>query len=273
VAQVDGRSGRPASGIVWGPGLVLTADHVLADEDNIVVTAPPGPFKATIVGRDAGTDLALLRAEGIRAAAAPRGKSADLRPGHLVLALGNPGQHQVTIGVVSGSSGGWRSWRGGERRQLIQTTAQLLPGFSGGPLVSADGLVVGINSWTFGRGIPMAIGVDTAEKVAASLRDHGRIRRPYLGLGTQRVKLTAEFQNLGQETGLLVVTIEPGGAAAQAGIMQGDIIVTIKGDKVWELEGLFGAIQTLEVGSPYPFGVIRAGELKEIMVAPGERPK
>ena len=274
VAQVDGRGGRPASGIVWDKDLVLTADHVLEDEENIVVTAPPGPLKATVVGRDRGTDLALLRAEGIKAAAAPRGRSSDLRPGHVVLALGNPGQWQATLGIVSGFGSSFRSWRGGEPQHLIQTTAPLLPGFSGGPLVDAEGRVVGINSWNFGRGIPMAIGIDTAAKVAESLQAHGRVRRPYLGLGSQPVRLSDELQSrLGQQTGMVVVTVEPDGPAARAGLMQGDIIATIKGDKVGQLEGLFGALQSLEVGAPYPFGVIRAGELKEITVTPGERPR
>jgi S1-C subfamily serine protease len=272
VAQVDGRGGRPASGIVWAPGLVLTADHVLEDEDNIVVTAPPGPFRATILGRDRPTDLALLRVDGIRANPAPRGRSQMLRPGHLVLALGNPGQHQLTFGMVSGFSG-VGSWRGGGRVLLMQTTAQLLPGFSGGPLVDSQGQVVGVNSWNFGRGIPLAIGIDAAESVAQSLQEHGRIRRAYLGLGSQRVALPPELQNqLGQQTGLLIVSIESGGPAARSGLLQGDTIVTLKGDKIGELEGLFGALQTLEVGVAYPFGIVRAGELKEITVTPGERP-
>ena len=274
VAQVDGRRGRPASGIVWGDNLVLTADHVLEQEEDIVVTAPPGAFKASIVGRDPGTDLALLRAEGIRAAAAPRGRSSDVRWGHLVLAVGHAGDLQVTLGIVSGfSSSIFRSWRGGDPQQVIRTTAELLPGFSGGPLVDAEGRVIGINSWRYGNGVPLALGIDTAEKVAESLRAHGRIRRPYLGLGSQPVALNDELRNrLGQDTGLMLVTLEPNGPAAKAGLLQGDTIVTIRGDKVGQLDGLFGALQALEVGSPYPFGVVRAGELREIMVTPGEHP-
>ncbi|HEV3461633.1 MAG TPA: trypsin-like peptidase domain-containing protein [Candidatus Dormibacteraeota bacterium] len=272
IVRVDARQGRPATGIIWADNLVLTADHVLEHEDAIQVTGSQTAVKAAVAGRDPGTDLALLRTEGLKGAPAPRGRSTDIRPGHLVIALGQPGDLQVTFGIVSGLSGSFRSWRGGQVEHLIQTTAELLPGFSGGPLVDVDGRVIGINSWNFGRGISRAVPVETAERVAESLKTHGRIRRAYLGLGAQPVRLSqALASQVGQESGLLIVTVEAGGPAQTAGLLQGDTIVTIDGDPVRQLDELFGKLAALEVGSAHRLGVVRAGDRKDIAITVGER--
>src|SRR5438132_13243563 len=202
VVRVDARGGRPASGIIWADNLVLTADHALEQEDTVQVTGATATVKATIAGRDPGTDLALLRAEGLNGVPAPRGRSTDIRVGQVVLAIGPPGELQVTVGIVRGLSGAFRSWRGGQAERLIQTTAELLPGFSGGPLLDADGRVIGINSWNFGRGISRAIPIEAAATVAENLQTHGRIRRAYLGIGTQPVRLAETLRSkLGQESG------------------------------------------------------------------------
>jgi len=272
VVRVDARGGRPASGIIWADNLVLTADHVLEREDTVQVTGATATVKATIVGRDPGTDLALLRAEGLNGVPAPRGRSTDIRVGQVVLAIGQPGELQVTVGIVSGLSGAFRSWRGGQAERLIQTTAELLPGFSGGPLVDAEGRVIGINSWNFGRGVSHAVPLETADRVAESLRTHGRIRRAYLGLGAQPVRLSERLaKQLGQESGLLVVTVEAGGPAQTAGLLQGDTIVTLDGDPMRHLDELFGKLGALEVGSAHRLGVVRAGERKDVAVTVGER--
>ena len=272
VVRVDARRGRPATGIIWADDLVLTADHVLEQEDAIEVTGSTTTVKASIAGRDPGTDLALLRTEGLNGVPAPRGRSTDIRAGHIVIAIGQPGELEVTVGIVSGLSGSFRSWRGGQVERLIQTTAELLPGFSGGPLVDADGRVIGINSWNFGRGVSRALPVETAERVAESLRTHGRIRRAYLGVGAQPVRLSEILaKQLGQESGLLVVTVEPGGPAQKAGLLQGDTIVTVDGDPVRHLDELFAKLGALEVGSAHRLGVVRAGERKDVAITVGER--
>src|SRR5256712_1986805 len=272
VVRIDARRGRPATGIIWADNLVLTADHVLEQEDTIQITAATTTVEASIAGRDPGTDLALLRVEGLNGVSAPRGQFADIRLGQVVLAIGRPGELQVTLGIVSGLWGSFRSWRGGQVERLIQTTAGLLPGFSGGPLVDADGGVIGINSWNFGRGVSRAVPLETADRVAESLRTHGRIRRAYLGLGAQPVRLSERLaQQLGQDSGLLVVTVEAGGPAQTAGLLQGDTIVTLDGDPLRHLDELFGKLGTLEVGSAHGLGVVRAGERKDVAVTVGER--
>lgn len=272
VVQVDGRRGRLASGVVWADNLVLTADHVLEHEDHIGVAVGAAAVKASIVGRDSGTDLALLKTEGLKAPAAARGGSTDSRSGQIVLALGRPGGLRVTVGIISGMTEAFRSWRGGETERLIQTTAALLPGFSGGPLIDAGGRVIGINSWNFGGGVSRALPVETAERVAESLKTHGRIRRAYLGLGMQPVRLIEALKSqLGQDSGLLVVTVEPGGPAARAGMLQGDTVVAFDGTAVRELDEVFRALQGLAVGSSHTLRVARAGELKDLTVTTGER--
>src|SRR6267143_2255738 len=274
IVRVDARQGRPATGIIWSDNLVLTADHVIEHEDTIQVTGAQTTVKAAVAGRDPGTDLALLRTEGLAGVPAPRGRSTEVRPGQLVIALGQPGDLQVTFGIVSGLSGSFRSWRGGQVEHLIQTTAELLPGFSGGPLVDAEGRVVGINSWNFGRGVSRALPVETAEKVAESLRTHGRIRRAYLGVGVQPIRLTEALAGqLGQESGLLIVTVEPDGPAHKGGLLQGDTLVTVDGDPLFgRLDGLFAVLRAFEVDSTHPFGVVRAGEIQEVAVTLGEAP-
>src|SRR2546423_13402084 len=144
LVRVDARGGRPATGIIWADNLVLTADHVIEADDNIVVTGAPTTVKASLLGRDRTTDLALLRTEGLRGASVPRGRSADLRTGHIVLALGGTiGEQQVTMGIVTGSSGEFRSWRGGEGPFPVLTPAAGVPGVSLRPPVRVGGRVGG----------------------------------------------------------------------------------------------------------------------------------
>src|SRR5260370_4148565 len=125
LVRVDARGGRPATGIIWADNLVLTADHVIEADDNILVTGAPTTVRASVVGRDRGTDLALLRTVGLRGAPAPRGRSADIRTGHLVLALGGTiGQQRVPLGVVSRFSGEFLSGRGAQRLLLVRRTGR-----------------------------------------------------------------------------------------------------------------------------------------------------
>jgi S1-C subfamily serine protease len=272
VVRINARRGRAGSGIVWGDNLVVTADHVVENEDEIQVTAGDTTVKATVVGRDPGSDLAVLRADGLTAPAFPRGSSADLKIGNLVLAIGVPNGLQATMGMVSSLGASWRNWRGGDLDRVIQSDTTLYPGFSGGPLVDADGRVVGLNSWHYGRGISVSIPIEAATRIVDSLKTHGRIKRPYLGIGTQPVRLAdAVKAKVNQESGLLVLSVEPDSAAAKGGVLQGDIIVAISGTPTTHLNELFTAIRQLEVGSAQTLRVVRAGETKDIKVTVGER--
>jgi len=271
VVRVDARRGRAGTGIVWDAGLVLTANHVVEQEDDIQVVADDKSAKATLVGRDPATDLALLKVEGLSAPAMPRGKVDELRPGQIVLAIGRPGSLKATFGTISAVSSSWRGWRGSEIEHLIQTNAPLYPGFSGGPLVDVDGRAIGMNSWVFGRGDGRAIAMDVAERVIASLKADGRIRRPYLGIGTQEVALPEPVKaKAKQDSGLLIVAVEPQSPADKAGLMQGDTLVALNGTTTSSLEDLYTGLRKAKVGATQTVRVVRAGELKELQVTVGE---
>ena len=271
VVRVDARRGRAGTGIVWDTGLVLTANHVVEQEEDIEVVVDDKSAKASLVGRDPATDLALLKVDGLSAPAMPRAKVSDLKPGQIVLAIGRPGSLKATFGTISAVSSSWRGWRGSEIEHLIQTNAPLYPGFSGGPLVDADGRAVGMNSWVFGRGDGRAIAMDVAERVVESLRADGRIKRPYLGIGTQQVPLPdAVKARVNQDSGLLIVAVEPQSPADKAGLMQGDTMVALNGTVTSNLEDLYAGLRKIKVGATQTLKVIRAGELKEIAVTVGE---
>jgi S1-C subfamily serine protease len=271
VVRVDARRGRAGTGIVWDKDLVLTANHVVEQEEEIEVVVDGKGTKATLAGRDPATDLALLKVVGLSAPAMPRAKVEGLKPGQIVLAIGRPGSLKATFGTISAVSSSWRGWRGSEIEHLIQTNAPLYPGFSGGPLVDVEGRAVGMNSWVFGRGDGRAIAMDVAERVVASLQSDGRIKRPYLGIGTQEVNLPDTVKSrANQATGLLVVTIEPQSPADKAGLMQGDTLLALDGTVTANLEDLYAGLRKIKVGSTQTIKVVRAGELKEIQITVGE---
>jgi len=274
VVRVDARRGRAGTGIVWDNGLVLTANHVVEQEDEIQVVVDDKSTKATLVGRDPATDLALLKVEGLSAPAMARAKVEDLKPGQIVLAIGRPGSLKATFGTISAVSSSWRGWRGSEIEHLIQTNAPLYPGFSGGPLVDVDGRAVGMNSWVFGRGDGRAVAMDVAERVVASLKADGRIRRPYLGIGTQEVALPEPVKaKAKQDSGLLIVAVEPQSPADKAGLMQGDTLVALNGTTTSSLEDLYSGLRMAKVGATQTVRVVRAGELKDLQVTVGEAGK
>jgi len=271
VVRVDARRGRAGTGIVWDSGLVLTANHVVEQEEDIEIVVDGKSAKASLVGRDPATDLALLKVDGLSAPAMPRAKVSDLKPGQIVLAIGRPGSLKATFGTISAVSSSWRGWRGSEIEHLIQTNAPLYPGFSGGPLVDADGRAVGMNSWVFGRGDGRAIAMDVAERVVESLRAEVRIKRPYLGIGTQQVPLPdAVKARVNQDSGLLIVAVEPQSPADKAGLMQGDTLVALDGTVTSNLEDLYAELRKTKVGATQTVKVVRAGEVKEIAVTVGE---
>jgi S1-C subfamily serine protease len=273
VVGVNGRHGKGASGIVWDKGLVLTADHVLETDEGITVTDGSAEHPATIAGRDGASDLALLRVEGLGAAAALRGAS-PVKVGNIVLTVGRPRGLEVTLGVVSSVDAQFRGWRGGGLDGMIQTDAPLNQGFSGGPLIDPSGAVVGVNSWYYGRGTTRALPLEAAARVAASLAEHGRVRHAYLGVGAQPVYLDEKAKAAsGQDSGLMVISVETGSPAAAAGLSQGDVIVSLGGHTTARMRDLYVALRKVDAGSDQAARVVRAGDVKDIKVTLGERPE
>lgn len=276
VARVEARRRLPASGIVWSAdGVVVTAHHVIERDEGITVGFDDGEsVPATLVGRDPSTDLAVLRASATGLTPGEWSASDGLRVGHLALAIGRPGRSvQATLGIVSALAHGWRSPTGGRLDPYMQTDVAMYPGFSGGPLVDAGGKVIGLNTTALHRGINVAIPAETVRRVVETLLAHGRIQRGYLGVGTQPVRLPeALARSAGQETGLLVVSVEPGSPAEVAGLLLGDTIVALAGQPVRYLDDLLAALPGDQVGVEATARILRGGEVREVGVTIGERP-
>jgi S1-C subfamily serine protease len=278
VVRVEARRRLPASGIIWSSdGVIATAYHVVERDENISVGLPDGQsVPATLVGRDPTTDLAVLRAQVPTTSGAVPPTWADpdkLSVGHLVLALGRPGRTaQATLGIVSALGESWRTPAGGRIDRYLQTDVVMYPGFSGGPLVDAAGQVLGLNTSALLRGISLTVPTPTLSEVVQTLLTHGRVRRGYLGVGAQPVRLPAGLgQQLGQETGLLLVSVEPGSPADQGGLLLGDTIVALDGQPIRHMDDLLALLSSDRVGETMPVRIVRGGQVQELQVVVGER--
>ena len=283
IVTVAARPRQSASGILWrtdsGEIIIVTADHVVEREDDITIAFGDGrEAKAQLIGRDPSTDLAALRvsAADLGADATPIEVAGDAKVGHLVLAIGRPGSSglRASMGVVSAVDGPRRSWRGGELEGIVYADLTLYPGFSGGPLINLAGQVVGLNSSRLTRESSTAIPVATVKRVVGSLLTHGRIKRGYLGVGTQQLPLPAALaQKAGvtQDTALLVVSVEEGSPAEQGGLLLGDIIVALGGQPVFDAQTLRAQLGGDRVGQPLAIKIIRGGEPQDVTVTVGER--
>ncbi len=275
IVRVEGRRRLPATGIVWSAdGLIVTAHHVVEQDENIGIGLPDGrSVTATLVGRDPTTDLALLRAQ-VDGLAVPEWVSGEaLHVGHLALALGRPGQSvMATLGIVSALKKDWRTPAGGQLDYYLQTDALMYPGFSGGPLVSAGGKFLGLNTSAMLRDITLSIPAGTISRVADVLLRHGRVRRGYLGVGAQTVRLPkAVGEQVGQETGLLLGSVEAGSPAERSGLFMGDTLLSLDGQRTAHLDDLLAALSGDRVGKTVPVRLLRGGQLTEVNVLVGEQ--
>ncbi len=290
VVAVHARRRIPASGVCWREGVVVAAHHTLEREEGITITRPDGTTTAAeLAGRDPAPDLAVLRLEGAAAEAGPsasagsalvpaeRGDSAALRAGNLVLALGRPWSHGVTaaLGVVSAVRGEWRTARGGRIDRLIRLDIAVHDGFSGGPLVDAAGRVLGVNTSALARGGALTIPESTVDRTVEQLLAHGSVRRGYLGVAMQTVRLPEPLRRsagVPVGSGALVVHVEEGSPAARGGILLGDVLVAIAGEPIGDPGDLPGLLGPERVGQDVAVTLIRGGRAQDVTVHVGERP-
>jgi S1-C subfamily serine protease len=273
---VDARRRYPASGIAYGPDLVLTADHVVTrDEDLSVVGADGKSLAATVAGRDPGSDLAVLRLAEKSLAAA---NIADGLPkvGALVLAVGRPNKAglQASWGIVTAIGGPARTGRGGLLDEFIQTETVSYPGFSGGPLINTEGQILGLNTSGLAHGTALTIPVKVAWRIADALAKYGSVKRGYLGVRTQTVSLPEASQKSlkrVQSQGLLVLWLEEGGPAEKAGVLVGDILVGVAGQQVSDPDDLFSALNSETVGKTIAIDILRGGKPETVNVTVAER--
>jgi len=273
VFGVNARTRLGSTGVHWRSGLIVTANHTVRVDEDITVTRPDGrAIAATVAGRDPAIDIAVLKVDAPDVAVADLGESNAVRVGHLVLAVGRG--PCASWGVVSaiGEGRGPRSAGGA----LFSLDLTLYPGFSGGPLVNAQGQVIGVNSSGTSRHLQLAIPSAAVTRVVDELVRRGRLARPYLGVGTQPVSLPESLRqrfNLEQPTAVIVVAVQPSSPAASAGLLMGDIIVSLGGTSITDPGDLASVLRPDHVGEEMTVSVLRGGEPRDIRITVGERPR
>jgi len=267
------------SGVVIAPdGYILTNDHVVHNAKHLTVTLTNGTtLGATVVGTDPATDLAVIRADGANLPYATLGNSASLRVGQLVIAIGNPFGFQSTVstGVVSALGRSLRSQQGRLIENIVQHTAPLNPGNSGGPLVDSRGRIVGINTAIImiAQGIGFAISSDTAKWVVSQLLVHGRVRRGYLGIAARQRPVSRRllrFHGLKGDMAVEVVSVASDSPAERGGVQTGDLIVAIGGQAVSSVDDLHRFLSEGLIGELVNLSLVRGKEKLEVKVAPIE---
>lgn len=262
IVAVEARARLGSTGFYVRPNLVLTADHALESDDVEIVAAGGKTESGTIVGRDPSTDLALVRtvSPGVPLSFA---SNEGLRVGAIVLAVArdDDGDLAASMGVLSAVGGPWRTWHGGEIDRFVRPDLSLYPRFAGSPLLDVDGAVLGLNTGGLSRRQLLSVPASTIERVVdALLARGGRIPRGYLGVHLQAIP-----------SGVIILGIEPGGPADRGGLIVGDVITTLGGEKVQDVADVHGRLGPGSVGATLPVDVLRGGAPVTVNVAVAER--
>jgi S1-C subfamily serine protease len=278
VVAIYGRRWMPSSGIQWRKGVIVTAHHTIRRDEYITVAVDVGKtVKASVAGRDPSTDLAILKLPEGTSLALPAFGDAPVKLGHFALALGRSRSSTLvaSAGIVGGLSGEWQPRRGGRVDQHIRLDLELYPGFSGGPLVSAQGKVIGINTRGLARGRGVTIPNATVNRVVDELLEKGHIARPYLGLAMQPVAVPEALRTKVKDasSALLVVHVEKAGPAEKAGIQLGDIIAEFHGKASQDTSDILDLLGKLNVGDTIKATVLRGGAPVTVTIKLEDRPR
>jgi S1-C subfamily serine protease len=274
IVQVHGRR-RPASGVVFRDGLVLTTTRALGRDDGLSVrTADGRSVEAELAGWDPATTLVLLKVGNLGAAAVTPAVKAP-RVGHLAIAVGRSWSNALTAttGIISVIGGPLATGRGRTIDRVIRTSAPMHSGFAGGALLDADGQLIGVATAGEIRGLGVVIPTDIAWKTATSLSEHGTTGRGFLGVAGQAVRLSDRQRDTqGKSSGLLVVGVSTDSPAETGGILVGDIIIEFDGHAVESPLDLLDLLQGDRIGRPAPVKVLRGGATTDLAITVGRRP-
>lgn len=274
VVRVEIGRRRPASGLIWtSDGLIVTTAHGLEREEGLELTLENGQtHPATLVGVDPSSDLALLRSELRGLAVAERAPSGSIRRGQLVLALSRPGRTvRSNLGVISALSEQWRAPGGGKIEQYIQSDVRIEPAFSGGPLIDASGRVIGLNSAGILRGTALTLPAVTIDRAVSALLSHGQVQRGYLGVSSTPARLPSRVaESAQQRVGLVVTGLQENGPADGAGVLLGDVLLALDGERVESIADLQATLEE-RAQQTVPLRVLRAGVIQELSVTPSSR--
>jgi len=267
VIAVHARPRFSSAGVIWRPGVIVTAEHTVRREEEITVTLPDGNDRpVTLAGADAGTDIAVLKL------AEPAGEVAaqspvELRPGYLAMAIGRSENSGVnaTLGIISAVSGSWRTWRGGRLDQYIRLDLNMYPSSSGGAVIDTSGAVIGIATSGLSRIAGLAIPASTINRVTGEILSRGHVARGYLGVGLQPVSVTDH------QKGLIVLSVEQDGPAGKAGLLVGDILVALGGKAVTDTGDVQTALESVAVGQAIEAALLRGGAGRQVTITVGER--
>lgn len=272
--EEGGREG--VSGTIWRDEIAVTADHTIRGRDAVTVRLPSGErTTASVVGRDSGTDLALLKISGLhdQVGAADEARA---RAGEIVLSIARKADGlAAAYGIISAVGGEWHTWSGARIDHWFRLDLTPFPGFSGGPVVNARGEALGMAT-SGPRGSAVVIPASTVNRIVDQVLTKGRVVRGYMGAGVQPVAFPeggTKVLGLEAEHGLLVILLEPTGPAANAGVLIGDILVRIAGKELRSLRSLQSALDGERIGKPVAVELLRGGKLLNLEITVGEKPE
>jgi len=277
VVAVHARRGVGSSGMAWRDNLILTSSEGVRAEEGIQVVLPDGRVTtARLRGRDSGTDLAVLETDATGLRPLDFADDVALKAGQLALAVGRTANTGpiASFGIVSGVSGEWKTWRGGKLDRFVRLDISAYPTLSGGAALNADGNLIGLVSTGLSRSSVFAVTRSTIDRIAGKLSQQGYVSRGFLGVALQPVALPAQVkETVGQDTGIMLLGIEPEGPAAAGALILGDVLVAGDGHSLAQPEALAELLERTPAGQIVKFKVLRAGVLQDLDVRIGERPR
>lgn len=272
VLKLHGCRRGAVSAFAWSPGLVITAAHALTNSDRVELGRAEAKFSAQVAGADPATDLALLRVDA-ELPQLPRARVEAVRLGALVLGMGRAGNApRASLGVLSVVGGSWRLPGGSRLEQYVESDLRPFPGVAGGPLLTATGELLGMNSTALVRDALTLLPLTSLERLVSTLLNHGAVRRAYLGVGTQAVRLpTPLAEEREQSSGLIVLSLSPGEPAARAGLLLGDVLLALDQTPLERVSDLASLLDESKIAQASTLDVLRAGKLEQVTVEPRAR--